>query len=349
MNWGLGHASRIVAVVNLLQSSNEIIIAADGSAYHFLKAEFPSLTIVRQKEFSIRYTKSAFLLPFRMLISIQKLFWLYFYNKKWVKDFVDRNQVDLIISDNKFGFFSKKVKSIFITHQLNIQVPKALKFFKPLVDFLNNWNIKKFDELWIPDNQKVRISGVLSENKKLKVDKFFIGILSRFYQTNDLIFEDYHYVCIVSGPEPQKTLLIEKIKKIFFLSKKKSLIVTGNPDKKQVETIKNIKIVNHLTTAEISYYLRTSIIVTRAGYSSIMDLLTLGRSAILIPTPGQTEQIYLANYLHTNRLFFCVQQRKLSIDDLIFFEQNRYEFMNNMNKLKINDNLEMFLKNRKLI
>ena len=351
LNWGLGHATRIVPLIKLLQSKNEVIIAADGDAFYFLQSEFPHLSIIHQKDFYIKYSKSSFGLPFRMLINFPKLFRFYFYNKKWIKDYISKKEIDLIISDNKFGFFYKKVHSVFITHQINIQTPKWLRIFKPLIDILNYWNIHKFHEVWIPDNKDFVASGILSDTSKLKIEHHYIGLLSRFIKTENekKIYEQYEYIGIVSGPEPQKSIFRNILIQLFLKLDAKCLVISGNPEKKKDEQIRNVRIVNHLQTPEFMFYLENSKVISRAGYSTVMDLLLLKQTAILVPTPGQTEQKYLANYLHTNSLFYCVSQDRLSVETILDFEKKIYQLKLNIQHIEINDKPKQFLKQRRLI
>ena len=345
LNWGIGHATRLVPIIKILSIKHNITLAADGNSYYFLKKEFPNLKIKKAPSLEIKYSPTRLLMPVKILFSLPKMIIFYFQNRKWIKNYIENYKTDVIISDNRFGFFDKKIHSIFITHQIKIDVPKQLFFVKPLVFWLNKINIQKFDECWIPDNQN-KISGKLSDTTKLIIKTNRIGILSRFnekFKTKNT--ERYELVCIISGPEPQRTKLEDSIKKSLEKTKYKSLILSGKPEEKKENTQKNITIKNHLETNEFQNILgKADIIIARAGYSTIMDLITLKKTAILIPTPGQTEQEYLANYLHNRKMFINIEQKNINIEKAInSLISQKEKLKKNITKLNSETNLKEFL------
>ncbi len=319
LNWGIGHATRITPIIKHLQKSHTIFIAADGNSYAFLKQYFYNIKIYEAPKLNIKYPKNPKFMPLKMLFSLPKLSFFYIQNKIWVHKFTKKHNIDLIISDNRFGFFSKKIKSVFITHQLNIQIPRKYKFANKFVQFLNRKNIEKFNECLIPDSSAARISGILSDTQSLKIPTKFIGILSRFHNIKPSSnINKYDIFCIISGAEPQRTLLenllIDELQK----NKHKTLLISGLPQKNFNNKNKNLTIKNHISDQEFSEITaNTEIIIVRSGYSTIMDLIALKKTAILIPTPGQTEQEYLANYLHNKKIFFCVKQNNLNLQQIL--------------------------------
>jgi uncharacterized protein (TIGR00661 family) len=345
LNWGIGHATRLVPIIKILSKKHNVVLAADGNSYYFLKKEFPNLKIEKAPSLEIKYSPTRFLMPIKILFSLPKMIVFYFQNRKWIKNYIKKHKTDVIISDNRFGFFDKNIHSIFITHQINIAVPKQLLFVKPIVFLLNKINIQKFDECWIPDNQN-QISGELSNSVKLKIKSHRIGILSRFdenFETKNT--ENYKLVCLISGPEPQRTKLEDYIKESLEKTEYKSLILSGKPVEKKDNTENNITIKSHLETDKFQEILKNAdIIIARAGYSTIMDLITLKRTAILIPTPGQTEQEYLANYLHNRNMFINIEQQKLDIEKAISnLISQKEKLEQNIIKLNSQTNLKEFL------
>ncbi|MBN2892583.1 MAG: hypothetical protein JXL97_12015 [Bacteroidales bacterium] len=348
LNWGIGHATRIVPIIKYLKKTHNVTIAADGNSYFFLKKEFPELIIKKAPSLEIHYSPTRFLMPFKILITIPKLLIFYFKNRKWIESYIKKHKTDVIISDNRFGFFSKKVKSIFITHQIRIAMPKNLRIFSNLAFGVNKLNIEKFNECWIPDKNS-QLSGKLSDTKKLKIITHEIGILSRF--TNNINKEKrakYDILIIISGPEPQRTIFEKKITESLKKSSYKTLILSGKPQKSDITTQNNITIKSHVSTDAFLEYLTSSkIIIARAGYSTIMDLIALKKTAIIIPTPGQTEQEYLADYLHNKELFIRAKQDNFdvykSINDLI---NKKTTLTNNIKNVKTNINLCDFLDNK---
>lgn len=346
MNWGIGHATRLVPLIRLLEKDHKIFLAADGKSYFFLKQEFPQLKILSAPKLETSYTKKASTLALKMFFSIPKLIVFYFQNKKFVKEINSTEKIDLIISDNRFGFFSKKIKSVFITHQIHITTPSYLRIFQKAIFLLNKINIEKFDELWIPDEPKINIAGDLSSTKRIKIPHHYIGLLSRFEQNKSSNTENnYKVVSIISGPEPQRSFLKEKILSELLKTQLSALILDGKTDENYDYYKENIRIISHLETKQMQNILYNSeIIIARAGYSSIMDLIKINKTAILIPTPGQTEQEYLANYLHNNRLFYYVEQKNFGLKEIDNFIKIKNQLQINICSIKTNINLEYLLK-----
>lgn len=340
LNWGIGHATRLVPIIKFLQKEHNLTIAADGNALHFLKNEFPNLNLIEAPFLEIKYTTKKSLMPLKVLFLLPKLLIFYLKNKIWIKKYIKNNQTDVIISDNRFGFFSKKVYSIFITHQIEIAIPKRLKVFEKIVFWINRSNIEKFDECWIPDKEG-EISGKLSDSKNIKIVTKEIGTLSRFEKkTDEGSYEKFDVLVLISGPEPQRSIFENLIFEGLLRTKYKVLILSGKPQKLTENIKENIKIKNHLPTNTLNYYLQnTDLVIARAGYSTIMDLVALQNTAILVPTPGQTEQEYLADYLHNKNMFLKAEQEKLNIiENLKELSKKREKLVENIRSLNIKNN-----------
>ena len=237
-----------------------------------------------------------------------------------LKKIIAENKIDVVISDNRYGLWNKKIKSVFITHQLNIQTPENLNFVKPVINWINKFFISRFDECWVPDIEgEKNLSGKLSDSSEIKIPVFKIGLLSRFSELSTLNFKpetsNFKLLCILSGPEPQRTIfegmLIEQLEKI----NKNVLIIRGRPnDKQELKSKFLIEFKNHATAEELFQYISNAeIIISRSGYSTIMDLAALGKKAILVPTPGQTEQEYLAKYFRAENIFYSQKQNELNL------------------------------------
>jgi UDP-N-acetylglucosamine transferase subunit ALG13 len=221
--------------------------------------------------------------------------------------------IQAVISDNRYGLYNKNIHSIFITHQLTIDTPyRSLTSF---IQFLNYQRIENFDECWVPDfkDEQLNIAGKLSHpNKKPKLPVHYIGLLSRFTAKKMKI--EYDHLALISGPEPQRSLFESKIRKYFpYLNGKKSLVL-GKPNKfREAENEDSIEIHNHVEAKELESMIASSkAIVCRAGYSTIMDLIAMKKTALLIPTPGQTEQEYLAERLKEQKWFSASSQNDLN-------------------------------------
>ena len=359
LEWGLGHATRLCPIISELKKRNRIIIASDNSSLKFLKEEFPSLEFVKLSSIRIKYSKYSNFMAFKMFFSVPKIIFGIIKEHFQVKKIIKQYDINVIISDNRFGLWNKGIYSIFITHQITVQMNKILKFMEYPLYLLNKFFINKYDECWVPDckYENNNISGNLSHKYQAHKNTKYIGILSRFTNkeitnkkitnfklritngdTCKFLKNKYEVVAIISGPEPQKTIFYELILEQLKSTNYRALIISGNLSKIINKKNKNIRIVNHLSTIEMYLVLKNSdFIISRAGYSSIMDYISLKKSAILIPTPGQTEQEYLANYLSSKKMFLFVEQNKLNINrDISNFKTHKINFEKNINKLMIN-------------
>lgn len=306
LNWGLGHATRCIPMINnLLSEGHEIIIASDGHPLHLLKTEFPSLRFIELPSYNIRYNKGKSQLT-AMFRSIPKLFAGIIREHIWLKKLNQQEQFDQIISDNRFGLWNKNSHSIYMTHQLMIKMPRLLRLLEPVVWMGHRFLINRFDACLIPDNAGTNnFSGDLSHLYPLPHHVQFIGILSRFsYCTIPLSTDAYDTVAIISGPEPQRSIFEKQLIERFSTQKEKVLLIQGLPGNENINSsptkIQNLQIVPHMRTELLAAHLtHAKKIICRSGYSTIMDLVALKclHKAELIPTPGQTEQVYLANYL----------------------------------------------------
>ena len=327
LNWGLGHAARCIPIIQkLIENGNEIIIAADGFPLSLLQKEFPSIPTIQLKSYSIRYSKRNSQVG-AMIRFLPKLISGIIKEHLWLNKFLKKEKIDLIISDNRFGLWNKQIYSIYITHQVMIKMPQSLRFLEPVGYYFHKKIIKKYDECWIPDNENgILYSGDLSHLYQLPDRTKFIGVLSRFSKWKEVEpNNEFETIVILSGVEPQRTLFEEKMLKYFCHSKGKTLIVEGKPtgNEENRTFYRNITIFSHLEDEKLAACLKgCQTIVSRSGYSTVMDLAVLGllHKAFFYPTPGQTEQEYLAERLFFNNLIHGFEQTKTGKQ---FFAQKR--------------------------
>ena len=319
LNWGIGHATRCVPIINqLIENNFNVIIASSGRSLQLLVEEFPKNDFIKTSDYQIKYN-NLFPLWISILMQTPKLFFKIKNEKKELEKIINDFNIDAVISDSRFGFYSEKITSIFITHQLEIQS----RFFKSFIQKINYFFINKFNECWVLDYENNGLAGQLSHPKKIVKHVKYIGPQSRLLKKN--LQKKFDIIAIVSGPEPQRSIfekiLIKELKK----SEKKSIVVQGKPEIKNKTKIKNLTIVSHLKSNEINeVILQSELVICRSGYSTIMDLHKLNKNAILVPTPGQTEQEYLANYLSKNNIFKYQKQKTFSLD-LAIKQSNSFE------------------------
>ena len=299
LNWGLGHATRCVQVIRqLIAEGHEPVLVADGFPLEFLRQEFPTLRTIEYPSYSIYYAAGTSQVG-AMIFNLPSIVTGILNEHFWLKKILQTEHFDQVISDNRFGMWNKNIHSIYMTHQLMVKMPYYLKFLEPLVHGIHKAFINRYTECRIPDRKENDgLSGDLSHKYPLPQNAFFTGALSRFKGMENTLPEImYEVVAVISGIEPQRTIFEKSLIERFKDASHKTLLVAGQPQSKRVENqINNLTIVSHLSDSELaSVLLGAKKIISRSGYSTIMDLDVLGclEKAEFIPTPGQTEQEYL--------------------------------------------------------
>jgi uncharacterized protein (TIGR00661 family) len=316
MDWGIGHATRCVPVIEKFRELGfGVIIAASGRPLEFLKLEYPGLRFIKFHGLNVRYPRHHWFAIKMMQLAPVLLFGIW-REHRMLKKIVSQTGVSLVVSDNRYGCWHSTVPSVFITHQLEIQVPAGIKFTQGLLNFVNRWFINKYTECWVPDFEPHRgLAGMLSHPARLPLNTQYIGILSRFSGRPDPYAESFgqsfDLMIMLSGPEPQRTLIEEKILMQLVNINMQVAMVRGIPESDEAYVIDgSIHVFSHLETNRMKALISASdLVISRSGYSSIMDMVTLGKRAIFIPTPGQTEQEYLARYLMEKKIYFSISQK----------------------------------------
>lgn len=318
LDWGLGHATRCIPLINqLLLSGLDVLIAAEGATATLLQREFPQLFILHLTGYTVKYSTQKKSLVLKLFAQLPKIFFAIYKEHKWLKKVIKKYKIDSVISDNRLGLYNKKISCVYITHQLSIITGSW--FTQKIFRFIHYWFIKKYDECWVPDCKDNGLAGALSHQLTFPENVKYIGPLSRFNKISEAIIE-YDLLILISGPEPQRSifekLLLNGLKKF----NGTFLFVRGLPGCNQVHPYQHTsgKIINHISGNELNEVIQKSkIIISRSGYTTIMDLVKLQKKAIIIPTPGQTEQEYLANYLMKKNMFYTVQQNDFFLHDTL--------------------------------
>jgi UDP-N-acetylglucosamine transferase subunit ALG13 len=302
----------------LLERGCTVFIAAEGAAAHLLRAEFPTVVMLPLKGYRIRYAKSKLGLVLRMASQIPKIIGSIRYENAWLQETIQTHQIQLVISDNRYGLYSQQIPSVFITHQLTIKMP--FQWLEKWVQRINYHYINRFTACWVPDLAGTEnVAGLLSHPKKFPaIPVSYLGLLSRFTATENQSIE-YDYCVLLSGPEPQRTLLENIVcAQISHIGGKK-IIIRGKPGVDEEKTMDdNTTIVSHLNGYALAQVMQQSrYIISRSGYTSVMELLALQKKSILIPTPGQTEQEYLAELLPQQHWAFSVVQNQFNLTTAI--------------------------------
>ncbi len=290
LNWGLGHTARCIPIIKaLLKHDFEPILASDGDALALLQKEFPLLKSYQLPSYNIKYSKGS-AQKLKLFLNSPTILKASISEQKEVRKIHKKENLSGIISDNRFGVRLTAIPSVYITHQINVLSGKTTA----ITSNLHQKIIAKFDQCWVPDFKDAILSGKLSsfENKKLNIK--YIGAISRLEQQTLPI--KYDLLIVLSGPEPQRTLLEEKLIAELKTSTKKTLLVRGVFSNTIVAEInKYTTVVNYMLTEQLQQAFNESkVVLARSGYSTILDLAKLEKKAFFIPTPGQYEQKYLA-------------------------------------------------------
>lgn len=316
LNWGLGHATRCIPIIKELIAQNQnVILASDGHALNLLKEEFPNLKIIELPGYDIKYPKNDQMIV-KIASQLPKILLTAFIEHRALTKIIKENNVAAIISDNRFGLFSRKIPSVFISHQLNILPSRKRDIVTSIVTKLNFTFISKFSECWIPDYEgEAGITGSLihiSPDIKYK----YLGILSRFSAKKTNVKKKFKILVILSGPEPQRTILENILRHQLLELNYSTLFVRGITESNNVEQLGKIEIRDHCNSSFLQKAIEESeIIISRTGHTTVMDLIATEKRGLLIPTPGQPEQLYLGYMLAKRGYFFCTTQEKINLKE----------------------------------
>ncbi len=305
LNWGLGHATRCIPLIRrYVKEGAEVWLGGTGASLRLLKSYFPELTSIELAPLDIRYNAGKSQVT-AMLRALPQLVRFMRGNRKKIRELVSSVSFDLIISDNCFGVYSEQCDCVYMTHQLHICMPRPWRWLEPLAARCHARLYNKYKEIWVPDYaDDENLSGILGHPKRLDKRVKYIGPLSRFENIERDAIDSvstrgkYDVVAVLSGPEPQRTVFEQEIMARYADSNEQVLIVRGKTDEPMTHILRqNIMLVPHLPDDKLRQELQaTKHIIARSGYSTIMDLHVLGllSKAELHPTPGQSEQEYLA-------------------------------------------------------
>jgi uncharacterized protein (TIGR00661 family) len=319
LNWGLGHATRCIPIIKALQDNNYIpIIASDGMALELLRKEFPYAQFLKLPSYKIKYSKNGKNTKWNLLKNGPSIIRAIWTEKKKVAKWIEKHSIDGIISDNRLGVHSNKIPCVYMTHQLNVMTGNTSWISSKIHQNI----IKKYDACWVPDLAGFpNFTGKLGHIDKSNLALQYLGPLSRMQKKETPIV--YDLMVLISGPEPQRSMLEEKLKTEILQYNGKVVFIKGIIEKVQKkEQIDQVTYYNFMSTRQLEQTFNESItVLCRSGYTSIMDLAKLGKKAFFIPTPGQFEQGYLARKLKNEGLVPYAEQDVFTIENLSEIEQ----------------------------
>ena len=323
LDWGLGHASRMIPMIRrFVQDGHNIILAGSGRSAEILRNTFPDLRFVSLPCHTV-YMGSGKHSYIQLVLQVPALVFSVFREHRLAKKIVHDEAVDIVISDNRYGLYCRNTYSVLITHQVSPVLPAIFRCLEFPLYLIIRKLIQRFDQCWIPDfpHPEVNLSGNLSHRYKTPSNARYIGILSRFSHP-DISGEiqpslRYEVAVVLSGPEPQVSIFEKQMFSQLIQLEKSAILLRGmrnQPIETSGSSPSYIHQVSHLEVNAFSQVLKQAgLVISRSGYSGIMDFIALGISAILTPSPGQSEQEYLADWLSEKGWFRCVTQDKLNL------------------------------------
>ena len=322
LDWGLGHATRCIPLIGeLLAQGADVWLAGEKAQEQLLQMEFPDLPFLHLPGYRIQYAKTGKGLLWKMIKQGPQLRRAIRYEHEWLKKNQDKHGFNAVISDNRYGLYHKTIPCIFITHQLTIKSP-AGKWTERILQKRNYHYINRFSECWVPDMPgENNLAGELSHPlKQPAIPLFYLGPLSRF--NNEVISPSVlnnHLLVLLSGPEPQRSILENVIINEISHYNGTATIVRGLPGSLSlIPSTGMLRFYNHLPAERLAKEIEEAeFVIGRCGYSTVMDLVKLKKKNILIPTPGQTEQEWLARYLLQKQIAFTVTQKDFSLMDAL--------------------------------
>jgi len=315
-SWGLGHATRSLPVIRkLISESNELTIISNGRSLELLKKELgQDLRYIEIEDYPMLLSKNS-----RQFMAKSVIYWPSFIGRlhkgfKSVKKILQKQKYDRIISDARYDVYSRKIPSFFISHQMRIMNPLRIKMFEKGSETFNLFFFKRFAGVIVPDYKNDNLSGDLSHNLS-KIDEnklFYVGVLSDFKKKKTT--KDIDYLISISGPEPQRSMLEETLLSQIDRLSGKIVVTLGKTENIDKFKQDNIETHSFLPKEQREEYLnRAKLVVSRSGYSTILDLAVVGTKALMTPTPGQIEQVYLGQYHNQKNTFYSVNQEKIDL------------------------------------
>jgi len=319
LDWGLGHATRCIPVIyELIRQNVEVWLACEGHQEILLKKEFPGIPFLFLRGYRVTYGPATGLLR-SVLWQIPRILRCIREEHEWLQQAVKTYQFSAVIADNRYGLYHSNIPSVFITHQLCIKSPFG-KWSERILQKKNYGFVNRFSECWIPDEENENgLAGQLSHPSSLpSIPVHYLGVLSRLKKL-EIEEKKRHLFISLSGPEPQRSSFEEKIIHAIAHYNGTATIVRGLPGEKAlIPSTNDIYFYNHLPSDELNKEMqKAEFVISRSGYTTVMDIATLEKKSILIATPGQTEQEYLAKYLTEKKIAISISQKDFEIHEAI--------------------------------
>ena len=301
-----------------IEKGHAVTIAASGPQKKLLQYYFPACNYVFIPGYHIKYSKKAWWLPVALFFQLPKIALAIYREHKWLQEHA--HAFDLVISDNRYGLFNSQLTTTFISHQLLVKAP--YKWAENLIQKIQYYFINKFSACWVPDMPAYPgYAADLSHPINMPaIPVTYIGPLSQFSAlnsaSNNALPIKYKYCFLLSGPEPQRSILQHLIESDASKLKDQVILIEGRPS----DLPNHYKVQGSLTKLRyasgqdlLDIIMQSEFVVCRSGYSTLMELLPIHKKMILIPTPGQTEQTYLATSLADRQMAIMMEQSSFDL------------------------------------
>lgn len=317
LDWGLGHTTRCVPIINyLLNTGNRVTFAGNNWQRDYISQTFPGIGTLHLEGYNVHYSKTGKEFMLSLLSQMPRLLKTIRYEHEWLKHAVAEKHFDGIISDNRYGLFHKDVPSVIMTHQLLAQTGIS-HIADELLSRIHYKRLQQFNQCWIIDVPGIsNLSGKLAHPKRLPANAHYLGLLS---QITPQPGNEEHIMILLSGPEPQRSILSDILWQQATRLQQKIVFVEGSNNVSERSNIPaHIEYYKRITKEQLQPLLENAgIVICRSGYSTLMDLVALNKKAILIPTPGQTEQEYLGKHLHKEGIYYSALQKGFNLQQAL--------------------------------
>ena len=316
LDWGLGHTTRCVPIMgHLMQRGHSVVFAGSEWQRKYISETFAAIETIHLDGYEVTYSKRGSGFMFSLLNQMPRLVKTIRKEHEWLEKLTQGRQFDGIISDNRYGLFHRSIPTVMMTHQLQAQSGMG-EAIDQVLRRLHYKYIQRFRSCWVVDVEgEPNLSGKLAHPAVVPKNTHYIGLLSQITEEATEGRGEEYLLVLLSGPEPQRSVLAEKLWEQVQRYDGKVVFVEGSNHVSERSAIPpHISYYKRLTKADLGPLMAgASMVVCRSGYSTLMDLVALNKRAILIPTPGQTEQEYLGKHLHKEGVFYSVSQKRLNL------------------------------------
>jgi UDP:flavonoid glycosyltransferase YjiC (YdhE family) len=318
LDWGLGHVTRILPLIRrFLKQGDQVYVATRGRALELLKQEAGQCVFLDFPQYPIKYPHSKYFVTRFLFITYPQMLLAMWREKQALKVLQRQYRFDIIISDNRFCINLPGVKSYLISHQLRYKLPRLISRFEMIPEYFNYLFFKKYDGIIIPDDdQRDNLTGELAHRMRFLPESkmFYTGILCDLPPPAIVPAHPIDYLILVSGPEPQRSLFENIIFRQVNRLEGRIVVALGRPEKKYSIRMGNARIYSYLNRQQIADYMRCAdFIISRSGYTTIMEMVELKKNGVFVPTPGQIEQEFLARYYLQQGWCFSMPQHKFDL------------------------------------